>query len=160
MLKEEKSIYRIVREDELSISREKASELTEFLSPERIEKIENGKVVVQPEDITAMADGYNRPELCNYYCMNECEIGKRYAREIKVLDLAHIAVDTLDSLNKIEKEKERLLEIVSDEEVTPDEYMDFKRIRDNLERIAAAADSLKLWIERADMADELNDSNK
>ena len=61
MLKEEKSIYRIVREDELSISSEKESELTEFLSPEKIEKIDNGKVVVPPEDITAMADGYNRP---------------------------------------------------------------------------------------------------
>lgn len=157
MGKDYKSIYRTIREDELNISREKASEMTEFLSPERIEKIENGKVAVQPEDVTAMADGYGRPELCNYYCMHECKIGERYARESKVQDLAHIAVEALDSLNKIEKEKERLLEIVADEEVTPDEYMDFKRIRDNLERIAATADSLNLWIERAKMTEKLKD---
>ena len=43
MGKNYKSIYRTIREDVLNISREKASEMTEFLSPERIEKIENGK---------------------------------------------------------------------------------------------------------------------
>lgn len=151
----EKSIYRIIREDELGISREKASELLEVIPPERIEKIENGKVNVLPDDVVCMAEGYDRPELCNHYCLHECAIGRKYARETKVQDLAHITVDTLNALNQIEDERNRLLEIVEDEQVTADEFDDFMLIRDNLEKIAAAADSLKIWIEKADLTKKL-----
>lgn len=147
-MENEKSIYRQIRED-LGISREKASDLLKCIPPERIEKIENGKVNVMPDDILCMADGYNRPDLCNHYCLFECSIGKRYGRETKVQDLAHITVDTLNALNQIEKERNRLLEIVEDEKVAPDEYEDFMFIRNNLEKIASAADSLKLWMEKA-----------
>lgn len=45
--KENKSIYQITRE-ELKLTREKASEMTGFMSAEHIEKIENGKISIQP----------------------------------------------------------------------------------------------------------------
>ena len=98
--------------EKLDLTREKASELIGFISPAKLEKIENGKVSVQPEDVIAMADCYKAPELCNYYCSQECPIGQQYIPEIKVKDLAQIAIETLNSLNKISKEKDRLLEIV------------------------------------------------
>ena len=41
--KENKNIYQ-TRREELGLSRDKASELLETITPERIEKIENGKV--------------------------------------------------------------------------------------------------------------------
>lgn len=150
-----KSIYRAIREDELGISRERASELLGGISPERIEKIENGKVIVQPDDVVSMAKGYDRPELCNYYCLNECRIGEIFGRTVKVQDLTHIAVDAINAFNRIEKERDRLLEIVEDDVITSDEYEDFTTIRNYLEKIASAADSLKIWAEKTNIDKEL-----
>ena len=146
--KEDKSVYQETRE-KLDLTREKASELIGFISPAKLEKIENGKVSVQPEDVIAMADCYRAPELCNYYCSRECPIGQHYVPEIKVKDLAQIAIETLNSLNKMGKEKDRLLEIVEDGRITPDEYKDFFEIKKTLEKIALSVDTLQLWVDKS-----------
>ena len=146
--KEDKSVYQEMRE-KLGLTREKASELIGFISPAKLEKIENGKVSVQPEDVIAMADCYKAPELCNYYCSQECPIGQQYVPEIKVKDLAQIAIETLNSLNKMGKEKDRLLEIVEDGQITPDEYKDFFEIKKTLEKIALSVDTLQLWVDKS-----------
>jgi len=146
--KEDKSVYQEYRE-KLDLTREKASELMEFISPAKLEKIENGKVSVQPEDVIAMAQCYKSPELCNYYCSQECPIGQQYVPEIKVKDLAQIAIETLSSLNRMNKEKDRLLEIVEDGQVTPDEYKDFFEIKKTLEKIALSVDTLQLWVDKS-----------
>ncbi len=109
--KSDKSIYQEYRE-KLDLTREKASEMIGFMSAAKIEKIENDKVSVQPEDVIAMAECYKAPELCNYYCSQECPIGQQYVPEVKIKDLTQIAVETLNSLNRMNKEKDRLLEIV------------------------------------------------
>lgn len=149
-LNKKQSIYMDIRK-ELKISRDKACQLTgDFITPDRLEKIENGKVqTILPEEVIALSEAYGKPELCNYYCINQCAIGERYVREIKVKDLAHIAIDTLSSLNRINSQKDRLLEIVEDEEISPDEYEDFMHIKQYLDKIAATADSLKYWIDNA-----------
>ena len=55
--KENKNIYQQLREG-LGLSREKASELTKGLTPERIEKIENEKTLPHPDEILAgLAEG-------------------------------------------------------------------------------------------------------
>ena len=146
--KEDKSVYQEMRE-KLDLTREKASELIGFISPAKLEKIENGKVSVQPEDVIALAECYKSPELCNYYCSQECPIGQQYVPEIKVKDLAQIAIETLNSLNKMNKEKDRLLEIVEDGQVTPDEYKDFFEIKKTLEKIALSVDTLQLWVDKS-----------
>ena len=46
--KENKSLYQTTRES-LKLTRETASELLETLSPERIEKIENDRVLPHPD---------------------------------------------------------------------------------------------------------------
>ena len=146
--KEDKSVYQEYRE-KLDLTREKASELIGFISAAKLEKIENGKVSVQPEDVIAMAECYKAPELCNYYCSQECPIGKEYVPEIKVKDLTQIAVETLNSLNRMNKEKDRLLEIVEDGQITPDEYKDFFEIKKTLEKIALSVDTLQLWVDKS-----------
>lgn len=119
------------------------------INPDRLEKIENNKVKsILPEEIVYMAKAYDHPELCNYYCLNSCEIGKTFGRESTVKDLAHIAVDTLTSLNKLDASRIRLLEIVEDDKVTEDEMEDFVQIRSMIEKIASTADSLKFWMEK------------
>ena len=52
--KENKTIFQLSRE-ELGYSREKASELLGWISPERIEKIENEKSMPHPDEILAMS---------------------------------------------------------------------------------------------------------
>ena len=47
------------------------------------------------------------------------------------------------------KEKDRLLEIVEDGRVTPDEYKDFFEIKKTLEKIALSVDTLQLWVDKS-----------
>ena len=146
--KENKSIYQITRE-ELKLTREKASDMTCFMSAEHIEKIENGKINIQPDDVMALAQCYKAPKLCNYYCSNECPIGQKYVPEIQIKDLAQITIETLNSLNRINREKDRLLEIIEDGEVTDDEIADFVSIKKTLDKISLSVDTLQLWVDQA-----------
>lgn len=146
--KADKSIYQVTREN-LGLTREKASELIGYISPDKIEKIENGKVNVQPEDVLALAKAYKSPELCNHYCSHECPIGQTTVHELKFKDLTQIAVETLNALNKMNREKDRLLEIVEDGRVTPDEYEDFIAIKKTLDKISISVETLHLWVDKA-----------
>ena len=118
----------------------------EFVSADRIEKIESEKSAPHPEEILAMAYAYKKPVLCNYYCSKGCPIGKEYVPEIQVKDLAQITLEMLASLNSVDKEKNRLIEITSDGVITEDEYEDFAMIQDKLEKISVTADALQLWV--------------
>ena len=146
--KENKNIYQTTREG-LKLTREAASDLLETIAPERIEKIENEKSYPHPDEILAMADCYKNPSLCNYYCSHECPIGQDSVPEITLKDLSQIVLETLAYLNAMEKEKNRLIEITVDGEITDDEREDFERIQAQLEQITIAVDSLKLWVSQA-----------
>ena len=61
--KENKSIYQLTRE-ELKLTREKASEMTGFMSAEHIEKIENGKINIQPDDVLTLAQWISFVAVC------------------------------------------------------------------------------------------------
>ena len=63
--KENKTVWQITRE-ELGLTREKAGELIPGFSPERIEKIENGRTQIQPEDALLLAEYYRDTSLLNY----------------------------------------------------------------------------------------------
>ncbi len=95
-----------------------------------------------------MADKYQAPELCNYYCANECEIGRQYVPEIKIKDLSRIVLEMLASLNSVKNRKERLIEITADGVIETDEIEDFIKIQDELERISIAVETLQLWSEQ------------
>lgn len=144
---ENKSIYRRLRE-EAGMTREEASEAMGFVSDSRIEKYESGKSPVQPEEVLAMAKAYHQPGLCNYYCSHECPIGQQYVPEVPVKDLAQIVLQTLATLNSLEKAKDRFIEITSDGQISDDEMHDFVRIEEGIRNIGLAADSLSLWIEQ------------
>ena len=152
--KANKSIYQLTRES-LDLTREKAGELIPGFSPERIEKIENGRVQVQPEDVMLMAEYYKAPSLCNYYCTNECPIGEVHALRTESKELGQIAVETLNALNRMSRSKDRLLEIVEDGEVRPDEYQDFVEIKQVLDKIALSVSNLQLWVNEQIAAGQL-----
>lgn len=144
--KENKLPYHLRRE-ELGLSREEASALLDWIPPERIERIENEKSDPLPEEIVAMAEAYKEPMLCNYYCANQCPIGKRYVPEVKVKDLSQIVLEMLASLNSAKREQEKLIEITVDGKIERDEIKDFVRIQNELEKISLAVETLQLWSE-------------
>ncbi len=145
--KENKSIYQLKRE-ELGLTREKAGELLRWITPERIERIESGKSNAHPDEVVLMSEKYQCPHLCNYYCANECEIGKQYVPEIKSKDLSQIILEMLASLNAMRNKQERLIEITSDGKIEEDEINDFITIQDELEKISITVETLQLWVEQ------------
>ena len=146
-VKENKNIYQITREH-LNLTREAAGELLESVSAERIEKIENERSMPYPDEVLLMSDKYKQPALCNHYCANQCPIGQQYVPEIKIKDLSQIILETIASLNTMQKQKDRLIEITVDGRITGEELSDFVHIQEELEKISIAVETLQLWCER------------
>lgn len=145
--KQNKNIYHTTRES-LQLTREEASALLQTIAPERIEKIENERTLPHPDEVLLMAEKYQQPGLCNYYCANQCPIGQQYVPEVKIKDLSQIVLEMLASLNAMQKKKERLIEITVDGRISADELEDFIYIQEELERISIAVETLQLWSER------------
>ena len=146
--KENKNVYHQAREN-MGLTRDKASELLEWISADRIEKIENERSMPNPDEVLTMAEKYKRPSLCNHYCSTQCPIGQEYVPEIKIKDLSQIVLEMLASLNSLEKEKNRLIEITVDGQISDDEIKDFEKIQEQLSQISMAIDSLQLWVQKA-----------
>ena len=146
-IRENKNIYQRTREA-LDLTREEASDLLVTMSPERIEKIESERSMPHPDEVLLMSDQYKQPALCNYYCANQCPIGQEYVPEIKIKDLSQIVLETIASLNSMQKKKERLIEITVDGQISDDEIADFVFIQKELEKISIAVETLQLWCER------------
>ena len=140
-VKKNKNIYQICREG-LELTREKASELLETISADRIEKIESGKSLPRPDEVIRMSDCYKMPNLCNQFCAKNCPIGQKYVPVISMKELSQITLEILASLN-------RLIEIVADGKIEEDEYPDFITIQDELEKISLSVEALQLWVEKA-----------
>ena len=145
--KENKNPYQTTREH-LGLTREAAGELLETIAPERIEKIENERSLPHPDEVLCMAQKYRQPSLCNYYCANQCPIGQQYVPEVKIKDLSQIVLETLASLNAMQKKQERLIEITVDGHISGDEMADFVFIQQELEKISLAVETLQLWSEK------------
>ena len=159
-IRKEKNIFQIRRE-ELNLTREEASELLQFISDDRIEKIENEKSLPHPDEVLAMAEAYKKPALCNHYCSQICPIGQRYVPEVEMKELSQIVLEMLAHMNALEKNtrtaitsgaeqeknKNRLIEICMDGRIDDDQYEDFRKIRDRLSQMSRTLDSLRYWVE-------------
>jgi transcriptional regulator with XRE-family HTH domain len=154
-IKEDKSVYFRARE-EAGLTRAQASEIIGTISESRLEKLETGKLTVYPEDVVDLAAAYKRPELCNYYCTHECRIGQEMVPEVTSSSLAEITLGILSSLNTLEKQKNRLVEITADGEITDDELPDFAMIQKELDRVDRILESLKLWVSGTIASGKLN----
>ena len=127
---------------------DRAIHLNNLIQPERLERIENGKFRITPEEVMLLAEIYGEPTLCNHYCAKECPIGEKYVPEVKVKDLAQIVLEMLSSLNSMKKSQERLIEITADGTIEDDEIKDFVFIQKELERISITVETLQLWVEQ------------
>ena len=153
--RENKNVYQRIRE-ELGLTREKASELLESISQDRIERIESEKTEPHPDEVLVMAEKYKEPDLCNYYCANQCPIGQQYVPEVKLKDLSYIVLDMLASLNSMDKQKNRLIEIAADGKIDNDEIKDFIKIQNELEHISLTVETLRFWAEKMMASGEID----
>ncbi len=145
--KDKKNRYQTARES-CEMTRDRASEELQWISPERIERIENEKSLPHPDEVLLMSDVYKDPTLCNFYCSTQCPIGQQYVPNIKIKDLSQIVLEMLASLNAVQRQTERFIEITADGEVSDEELVDFVTIQKGLERISITVETLQLWAEQ------------
>ena len=144
--RENKTMYQLSRE-RAGLTREAAAERLAFLTSARIEKIESERSAAHPEEVLAMAEAYGDPMLRNAYCTQACPIGQRYVPRAEQKSISQITLDMVVTLNELMREKDRLMEITVDGTVTQEEEADFRSIRENLDRMRSAIESLQLWVD-------------
>jgi len=125
-------------------SREKAAELI-GIDRTRLARIELDTIAPYPEEVKAMAEVYNTPELCNSYCARECPIGKNSVREVTIDDFDRLALKVLGSLKDIDSLRSSLIAISEDGVIEENEQTAFQDILNSLEKISVNAKALQLW---------------
>ena len=146
--KENKNIWQESREA-LELSREAASELLQFVSADRIEKIESGKSAPHPDEVLAMEQGYENPELSNYYCTHECPIGMKYVQKAELKELPQLTVELLSALHAMQIEENGLIDISVDGRVDDFERKQFNVILKKLAALDRSIRGMRIWIEHA-----------
>ena len=129
--------------DEFS-SREKAAEII-GIDRTRLARIELDTIAPYPEEVKAMAEVYNVPELCNSYCARECPIGRDNVHEVTIDDFDRLALKVLGSLKDIDSLRASLIAISEDGVIEESERAAFQEILDSLEKISTNAKALQLW---------------
>lgn len=131
-------------------SRESAAELlgisTSTLANHELGVTKN----VPPDTVVMMADLYRMPELKNYYCKNECPIGRDFPFATEADGLQGITVRILNGLDDdtIRSMKKQLIMIAADGKITQDEQEAFEEIVDSLESLAKAISELRILAEK------------
>ena len=102
------------------------------MSEDAIKNTELGLEKQMPvEKAVILADLYGAPQLLNYYCLNECPIGRNRPISDEILTIEQVVVKFMKRLrvSKLEEMKDRLIEIAEDGQVTEDEMEDLQEIR-------------------------------
>lgn len=131
-------------ENEEFTSREKAAEIV-GIDRTRLARIELDTIAPYPEEVKAMAEAYNTPELCNSYCAKECPIGRDNVKEVDIDDFDRLALKVLGSLKDIDTLRSNLISVSEDGTIREDEREAFQGILDSLEKISINANALRLW---------------
>lgn len=125
-------------------SREKSAEII-GIDRTRLARIELDTIAPYPEEVKAMAEAYNTPELCNSYCARECPIGQDSVKEVTIDDFDRLALKVLGSLKDIDNLRSSLIAISEDGVITVNEQTAFQNILTSLEKISINAKALHLW---------------
>lgn len=131
-------------------SREGAAELL-GIHPSTLADYELGLVkFVPPDKVVLMADLYNRPDLRNRYCKNECPIGYDLPLATEISTIEGVVIRLLRQFDpEIINEMQRsLLDIAADGRVTEEEIPKLREVVDTVDRISVAIDQLRLVSER------------
>lgn len=125
-------------------SREKTAEII-GIDRTRLARIELDTIPPYPEEVKAMAEAYNMPELCNSYCATECPIGRDTVSQVTIDDFDRLALKVLGSLKDIDSLRASLIAISEDGVIEDNERPTFQNILDSLQKISDNANALRLW---------------
>ena len=128
-------------------SREGAAEII-GIDRTRLARIELDSICAYPEEILMMADVYNAPELENYFCCEQCPIGKHSVSHIEVLEIDRITIQIISSLENINGVKKELLDITEGGIITEDEKPKLEHVVKALDKIEKESRELKLWVQK------------
>lgn len=141
---------RIKRQEEADLTREQVADET-TISYSRLEKIERGLLTANAQDVVELAELYKLPDLCNYYCSSECPIGRDpdsiISRPVNT-ELSAIALSLLNSIKKLNDQKDRMVEITVDGKIETEELRDYFKLHNSLREISDIAASLSLWMRK------------
>ena len=146
MEKKENNRYKELRR-EMEWSRETAAAQL-GMSEDKLERIENDKQSPNPQDVMLMSKAYKSPELCNYYCHHDCEIGMKYVPEIPDSSLPKIILNLLKSANEFENMEKKLVRITADETIDKEEIPEMVEIQNTLEKLSLMIEALQFCIEK------------
>lgn len=141
------NLFRDIREAQ-HLTREKAAELSVFMSPSKIEHIETGVTEPRPDEVLCLARCYNSPELINYFCCEMCAIGREVAPKAIHQNPPEIIINLLsasDKLISIKSELIRKASQTSDLIESAELYIDLQKI---LKEIGSCNASLYIWINK------------
>ena len=140
------TFYRQKRE-ELGWSRERAAEKL-GMSDDKLERIENEKQLPNAQDVLIMSDIYKSPELCNYFCNRDCEIGQKYVPEVPNDELPGIILNLLNSIYQLEDIEKMLVKVTADNTIKDEEIEDLANAQYTLEQLSILIEALQLCVER------------
>ncbi|ACD53979.1 hypothetical protein ST12_08450 [Clostridium botulinum] len=155
-MKENENIYRKARTiasefNEKFKNRDGASEAL-GVSKDSLINYELGLCKQVPVDVVVrMADAYNAPELMNYYCCNECPIGKLTISPVDKTNINNIYKLSINIFNLIgegNQLRNTLLDIVEDGVIDESEKEDLDKILDNLRKLAGLTNDLIIVTEK------------
>ena len=155
----EENIYKKCRTD-CGFTRSEASEKLGFITESRLEKIENEKYHITPEEVVAMQNVYRKPNLCNWYCTHECPIGIKYTPQAELKELPQVTIDLIASLNSLQEDKDKLIGIAVNGRVDDFERRDFDAILEKLNSIDRSIQGMKIWLDHASRAGKLDEPVK
>lgn len=98
--------------------------------------------------VALMADAYNAPELRNWYCANECPLGKS-CREIDEMPPERTAIRLENALEQADKSLMELFKILDDGKITPDEAETAENVKQDLLELRRRADEVLAALEKA-----------
>ena len=118
-----------------------------YIERTKLLAIESGDKIPSPDDVVSMAKVYEAPELCNFFCTNQCPIGQDKPT-LMYEDLSQIAVRLLAALHFLQQSTDTIYRIFEDGQINEDEKQDFMKIIESLKKLSYSADSLELWAKK------------
>lgn len=139
--------YEALKLNDAFTSREKTSEIV-HIDRTRLANIELGNITPYPEEVLALSEAYNSPELCNTHCSQCCPIGKQTVSKVTMDDFDRLSLKVLGSLKNIDELRLSLISISEDGVVDKHEQAEFNTILDTLDKISTNAQALRIWAQK------------
>lgn len=103
---------------------------------------------VPVESVVLMADLYHTPELLNYYCANECPIGRGRIFEVEDKPVEQITLQMISLLRGVDEVKNTLIDIASDGSIDEPDKPKLYDVIEWLDRMIRSVNELKLYAEK------------